>query len=70
MPSSVPVGGIRMSVMTTLGWAWSIDAISSSRSAHIAWISMSGSPARMVAMPSRTSNESSATVTLMLMSES
>src|SRR3954452_21101509 len=46
IPSSVSLGGMRMSVTTTCGWVWSIVARSMAASAHVATSSMSSERSR------------------------
>ena len=55
MPSSLPVGGMRMSVSTTSGSLLSMPASSAGRSAHEATRSISSRPSSNRAMPSRNS---------------
>ncbi len=63
MPSSVPVGGILMSVTTTCGDSVSISVRSSGKSAARPTSSKSGSPSMMREMPSRSRALSSASTT-------
>ena len=66
IPSSVPVGGIRMSVTTTPGDVSSMSSSSSGRSAARPTRSKSVSPSMMREMPSLRRALSSANTTLML----
>src|SRR4051794_24538370 len=69
MPSSVRVGGIRMSVSTTSGSAVSTDALRESRSSFAATSSMPSIRSSAREIPSRTRKLSSPTTTRIVISE-